>query len=198
MAREIHDTLAQGFTGVILQLEAAEQVLGENPDELREHLDRAKGLARNSLQEARRSVWNLLPHALEQFPLEEALRQEIRKLESEVPVRSDFQVSGKRRDLPPEAQTALLRICQESLTNVKKHAHAAQVSVNLTYEANAVELEITDDGDGFDRNKVARMTQQGGFGLSSMEQRARQLGGTLKVSSGNGRGTRVESRIPIG
>jgi signal transduction histidine kinase len=204
MAREIHDTLAQGFTGIILQLEAAEQAQEaaeqaqeEGTKELLDHLNRAKRLARDSLQEARRSVWNLLPHALEQFPLEDALLGEVQKFGADISIKASFQVSGEQKEIPLEVQTALLRICQESLSNIKKHANASEVTVQLSYNPDAVFLDIQDNGQGFDHMRAALVTQQGGFGLNSMEQRARLLGGTLKVNSRQGFGTKVEARIPI-
>jgi PAS domain S-box-containing protein len=197
MAREIHDTLAQGFTGIILQMEAAEQALEENPLELSGHLDRAKRLARNSLQEARRSVWNLLPHALEQLPLESALREEVKKFDAETSASASFQLQGNQRELASEAQTALLRICQESLNNVKKHANATDVTVQLTFNSDDVCLNIRDNGRGFNLAELNGVTEQSGFGLSGMDQRARLLGGSLKVKSNQGQGTLIEARIPI-
>ncbi len=197
MAREIHDTLAQGFTGVILQLEAAEQAQEENPQEVLDHLDRAKGLARRSLQEARRSVWNLLPHALEQLDLESALQEEVKKFEEESQINASFQLLGSQRPIPSEAQTALLRICQESLNNVRKHANANEASVRLTFNSSDVCLDVQDNGQGFIVDSLNDTTEQGGFGLTGMKQRARLLGGTLEVTSNNGQGTLIEARIPI-
>ena len=115
MAREIHDTLAQGFTGIFLQLEAAEQAWDESPPEVPDHLGRAKNLAKESLQEARRSVWNLVPRALEQLPVSDALRDEVEQFNSAHPEKAHFSVSGEKRELPSDVQTVLLRISQESL-----------------------------------------------------------------------------------
>jgi PAS domain S-box-containing protein len=197
MAREIHDTLAQGFTGIILQLEAAEQAQEGHPADVAEHIDRAKNLARNSLQEARRSVWNLLPHALEQLPLDDALREEVSKFNVGGRPKASFELMGKRKELSSEAQTALLRICQESLSNIKKYANATEVSVTLTYTSEAAYLNVKDDGEGFDPAQLSGMSEQGGFGLTGMEQRAKLLKGTLEVKSHRGKGTLVEAKIPI-
>jgi len=197
MAREIHDTLAQGFTGIILQLEAAEQAQEGNPAEVAEHINRAKNLARNSLQEARRSVWNLLPHALEQLPLDAALREEISKFNVEGHAEASFELVGNRNELSSETQTALLRICQESLSNIKKHANATKVSVTLTYTPEAVCLDVKDDGAGFDPAQLSGVSEQGGFGLTAMRQRTKLLRGTLEVRSHKGKGTLVAARIPI-
>ena len=199
LARDIHDTLAQGFTGIVLQLEAGEQALEGSPTEVLDHLSRAKNLARESLQEARRSVWNLLPRSLEHRTLGEALNEEIRgQLDSANGGAASLNVSGRERDLPSEVQTALLRICQESLTNIRKHAKATEVSVDLEFHADAVLLSVRDNGAGFDVDSRETDVEQGGFGLTSMEQRARLLRGTFSVTSSRDKGTTVMARIPMG
>ena len=197
MAREMHDTLAQGFTGVILQLEAAEHAAETQDalDELREHLERAKELARESLQEARRSVWDLLPRALEECSLDAALAAEVQTFDVAGRERGRFDLRGRTRELPSTVQAALLRIGQESLTNVRRHAAANEVVVELSYEADYVRLRIQDDGGGFEVSQARSRGRDGGFGLQGMEQRARQLGGSLELS-GSAEGTVVEAMIP--
>jgi nitrate/nitrite-specific signal transduction histidine kinase len=197
MAREIHDTLAQGFSGIILQLEAAEQALSEDTSEAERHLNQARSLARKSLAEARRSVWNLRPQALEQLPLVEAIKQELDKFSQSVGVNARFSVSGVRCDLPPEIEAGLLRICQESLTNVRKHAKATEVEVNLKFDESEVELSVSDNGVGFrQRTSSSGGKKRGTFGLISMRERARGLGGTFEVQSRGGKGTLVRVVIP--
>ena len=195
MAREIHDTLAQGFTGIVLQLEAAEQTMAEGPNPTIDHLDRAKGLAREGLQEARRSVWGLLPHALEQMPLDDALEGEVRRFDADGQIKSALTLSGERRDLPTEVQTVLFRICQESLANVSRHARASEVKVNLKYDPREVRLSVQDNGAGFNPDEVQNGDGHS-FGLISMEQRAQGLEGSLKITSSKGQGTLVEVVIP--
>ena len=196
MAREIHDTMAQGFTGIVLQLEAGEQALDETQEETLDHLGRAKTLARECLQAARRSVWNLLPRALEERPLSSALEEEIRQFTAVNRERAVFDVSGDARDLKGDVQTALLRICQQALTNVRSHAQATEVTVALSYTPDSVQLEIRDNGVGFDPDATRDSRDQSGFGLAGMEQRARLLGGDLNVTSKKGGGTRVEVKVP--
>jgi len=197
MAREIHDTLAQGFTGIVLQLEGAEQAMEATPGEVLGHLSRAKNLARESLQEARRSVWNLLPHALERLPLDAALRQEINRFKvSAAWDDAEFSISGTQRKLPPTTQTGILRVCQEALANVMRHAEASEVKVTLTFGPEVVCLAVQDNGIGFDAHAIKGMGDQGGFGLTGMAQRMELLGGTLLVNSQQGKGTLVEARIP--
>ena len=198
MAREIHDTMAQGFTGIVLQLEAAEQAFENTPSEIPDHLGRAKDLARSCLQEARRSVWNLLPRALEERPLSEALEKEVAQWASDGPEQANFTLSGVSRELDADIQAALLRICQESLANIRKHAGASQVSVQVTYLPSNVRLEIRDDGVGFDANAKSEDGMQRGFGLLGMEQRARLIRGELEVKTKQGHGTTISVEVPTG
>ena len=193
MAREIHDTLAQGFTGIVLQLEAAEQALDGDVTAAQEHLDRARSLARESLNEARRSVWALRPQALEQLPLVDTLRQETEKFLQDSGVKVNLNISGERQTLPPDVESTLLRICQESLNNVRKHARASEADVNLAFEKEVVKLTIHDNGTGFD----PEVPTEGAFGLIGMRERARLLRGTLAVHSEHGQGTRIEVMIPV-
>ena len=198
VAREIHDTLAQGFTGIVLQLEAAEQALQEAPEEVSEHLDRAKTLARGSLQEARRSVWDMVPETLEQRSLDNALADAVREFAETGPEETTFTVEGEVRFLQTSVETALLRICQESLTNLRRHAGASVASVKLSFESGRVKLTVKDDGRGFDTAVARGRDDGGGFGFIGMEQRARLLQGNLLVTSGQGDGTTIEVTMPTG
>ncbi len=191
MAREIHDTLAQGFTGIVLQLEAAEQGLQEAPESAPSHIDRAKKLARDSLNEARRSVWALRPGALEKHNLVDSLRRETDSLRGEGKVDALFHVSGTTGRLPSEVEDALLRICQESLTNIRRHAAASQAEVELAFADGAVTLRVRDDG------ADPSLPHEVAFGLIGMSERAHQCGGFTRVSSEPGAGTLVEVTIPI-
>jgi signal transduction histidine kinase len=198
MAREIHDTLAQGFTGIVLQLEASEDVLEDDPSEVQRHLTVAKNLARQGLTEARRSVWNLLPQALEENPLHIVLSDEVERFNAVENQQGTFNIIGARRQVPGVIQAALLRICQESLTNIRKYAEATQVGVTLTFDGDHVGISIVDNGKGFDPDNVTVTEGQGGFGLTAMRQRARLLRGDFTITSAPGQGTRVEATIPIG
>ena len=196
MAREIHDTLAQGFTGTVLQLEAAEQAMEVSPTQIEEHLGRAKNLARESLQEARRSVWDLLPRALEERSIEAALHQLVDRWADDGPENASFSISGEKREVSANIQVALLRICQESLTNIRRHARATTVKVDLAFYPDCTSLGVHDDGKGFKFEKVKAKGRQSGFGLSGMEQRTHLVGGTFTVKSHEGAGALVEVRIP--
>ena len=196
MAREIHDTMAQGFTGIVLQMEAAEQSMETSPGALPEHLNRARALAREGLQEARRSVWGLMPHALEHSTLDTALQEEVRRFDAEGRSKIAFTQSGKRRELPPDVQTVLLRICQESLTNIRRHSEASQVDVILDYHDHEVLLSVQDDGAGFDLATVAEEKNGVSFGLTGMRQRAEQIKGQLIIDSTKNQGTLVRLTVP--
>jgi len=192
MAREIHDTLAQGFTGIVLQLEAAEQVLSDAPESVPAHIDRARALARESLTEARRSVWALRPQALEKRDLAGAIRREVERLASEGKVGARLVISGKKSRLEREVEDTLLRITQESLTNIRRHSNATSVEVRLDYGDEHVRLVVVDDGVGFDTSE----SHDGSFGLIGMKERAQACGGAAEFHSSPGKGTRVEVSVP--
>jgi GAF domain-containing protein len=175
------------------QIAIAIQSLDENVENAHEHLDHARRLARESLSEARRSVWALRPQALEQLPLIEALRQEIEKFTRDSGVKANFSTSGKRQALHADMENTLLRICQESLANVKKHAKASKVEVKLSFKGKIVRLIVHDNGIGFDSSVPA----EGSFGLIGMNERARLIGGTMVVRSEAGKGTLVEVIVPV-
>jgi len=198
LAREIHDTLAQGFTGIVLQLESAELALRKKPRQAAARISVAKNLATESLQEARRSVWDKVPQALEQRSLEAALELEVRKPEAAGPEKASFTPFGEKRELPSDVETALLRICQESLTNLHKYAKATEVKVTLAYQIGQVVLTVQDNGIGFDPHVSAGRRQDGGgFGLVSMRERASLLGGELIVETCPGQGTLVKATLPL-
>ncbi len=197
MAREIHDTLAQGFTGIILQLEATEQALGETTDDVQKHLNQARSLARKSLAEARRSVWNLSPQALEQLRLDEAIKHEVDRFQHDNGIDATYTQYGDRRDIPPEMGTALFRICQESLANVAKHARATSVEVVLDFEGSEIDLTIKDNGAGFALDDDGKAGKSGGFGLISMRERALGQNGKFDVQSEKGGGTVIKVSFPL-
>ena len=196
LAQEIHDTVAQGYTGIILQIEAAEEALGKRQDTVPDYLSRAKNLARESLQEARRLIWDLIPAPLEHCPLETALEEEVRRFSETGPEMASFTFPSERRSLPAEVQVALLRICQESLTNIRRHANAIEVQVALSFCPDAVCLEVKDNGIGFDTKSVRPGQRHSGFGLTGMERRVHSLGGTFAVESRKGKGTLIKIRVP--
>lgn len=193
MARDIHDTLAQGFTGVIVQLEAVEDAIACcRRKEANQHLQRAGDLARQSLNEARRSVHALRPQALQAANFWEALKGIIKNTTAGTALHTTFNLRGKIRHLPLVWQENLLHIGQEALTNALKYAHPRNFETRLTFNTKALRLELRDDGDGF---KVKG--RHDGLGLTGMRERVEQMGGTLKITSGRGKGTDVLVTLPF-
>ncbi|MEU4679615.1 sensor histidine kinase [Micromonospora sp. NPDC023737] len=196
MAREIHDTLAQGLTGIITQLEAAGQARDRRADWQR-HVDTAIGLARESLSEARRSVQAVRPEALESARLPDALGELTRRWSMINEVRTDVSVTGHAQPLHPEVEVTLLRAAQEALANVARHAKASRVGLTLSYMTDVVTLDVRDDGIGFDPDaRPAPRQTDGGYGLTAMRQRVTGVGGELTVESEPGGGTAVSASVP--
>jgi PAS domain S-box-containing protein len=192
MARDIHDTLAQGFTGVIVQLEAAEDAIACcRRKEADEHLQQASELARRSLNEARRSVHALRPEALQRGNFWEALKGIIKNTTVGTAVHTSFELRGKLPELSEVWQENLMHIGQEALSNALKYAHARNFETRLSCNAKELRLELHDDGDGF---KIK--DQHDGFGLAGMRERVEQMGGKLKVASSHGKGTKIVVTLP--
>jgi two-component system NarL family sensor kinase len=189
LAREIHDTLAQGLTGIALQIETAEALLDDGADgaRIRAALERALAQTRSSLDEARRSVQELRAAPLEGQSLAEALMD---LGAGDARLRVD--VPGEARLLSARAELGIYRIAQEAVANALRHAHATQVRVTLEIAAGSARLTVQDDGAGFDPSTIER----GRFGIVGMRERARLLGGSLHIESGPGDGTRIEAEVP--
>jgi signal transduction histidine kinase len=215
MAREIHDTLAQGITGIITQLEAVRQ---SGPGAARERrIDTAAQLARDSLSEARRSVQALRPEALAANPrLPDALAEVAGRWSAVNGVTAAITTTGDPVGLHAEIEVTLLRVAQEALANVAKHASATRVGITLSYMADVVTLDVRDDGAGFwpadpERPGAVRDAglagvaaarpgdgdgRNGGFGLTAMRQRVQRVAGTLAIESEPGTGTAVSATVP--
>src|SRR5262245_26610005 len=193
MARDIHDTLAQGFTGVIVRIAPAEEALLDNDQEHAVgHVRRARELARNSLGEARRSVHALRPQALEKAAFADALKAIIKNTAAGTSLRTEFRVHGEPRQLAPSVEENLLRIGQEALTNALKRAHATKFHARLSFNADGVYLELRDNGAGF----IVNAMNGGGIGLIGMKERTDQIGATLELTSEPGKGTKIIAVSP--
>ena len=194
IAREIHDTLAQGLTGIVTQLQAAEHAVSGTPGDptgWRRHVDAATRLARESLTEARRSVDALRPEPLECGPLSEALADAAQRWSALNGIPAQVTTTGTARPIDPEAEFALLRAAQEALANVARHAHASRVGLTISYMENEIALDVRDDGVGYDPAVAGT-----GFGLVAMRQRIAALSGTLQVESEPGGGTAISACVP--
>ncbi len=196
MAREIHDTIAQGLTGVITQLEAAGQVK-DDPDAVQRRIDNATRLARESLTEARRSVSASLPTHLEDRGLWDALDDVTSNWSSMSQVPAELTTTGEAQSLHPEVEVTLLRVTQEALANIAKHAGASRVGVTLSYMGDVVTVDVRDDGVGFSSgNQVNGSGSMTGYGLTAMRQRVEGLSGILIVETAPGVGTAISATIP--
>ncbi|MBB4912552.1 sensor histidine kinase [Actinophytocola algeriensis] len=190
LAAEIHDTLAQGFTSLVTLVQAAESELDGDTAKARKHLTLAARTARENLTEARALVAGLMPTALGTGSLDQAIRRQLERFAEETAVAVTYQAEGDSVALPTVLEVVLLRMVQESLTNVRRHAEATAVTISLRVNENHATLRVSDNGSGFDQAMPAD-----GFGLRGMRNRAAQVGGTLSVHSGEN-GTTVELEVP--
>ncbi|MCB9453561.1 MAG: GAF domain-containing sensor histidine kinase [Anaerolineaceae bacterium] len=195
LAREIHDTLAQGLSGIALHLETVDALLeaGTSTERIRSIITQALKLTRANLEEARRSVLDLRAAPLEGRQLPEAMEQLIKEWASRRKIETAFDVIGSARPLPGRVEIGLYRILQEALTNVGRHALAHHLSVQLALLPEQVTLIIEDDGRGFEPEHIPKNH----FGLTGMNERARLLAGNLELCSTPGEGTRIEVSIPL-
>jgi two-component system NarL family sensor kinase len=195
LAREIHDTLAQQLTGIVVQLEAALALAGRGPELALPALASAQELARSALAEARRSVWDLRPAPLTSTGLVAAAESEVDRFRRRTGIAA--RLRAERMSPPPalrpQAEVALLRITQQALANVAAHSGASRVAVRLRHLDGHVELTVKDNGQGFDPGSVP----PGSFGIVGMAERVRLAGGSFEVESSPGKGTTIAARLPV-
>jgi signal transduction histidine kinase len=200
IAREIHDTLAQGLVGISVQLELVNRLLASSVESARTQLNHARELVRDSLTEARSSIWDLRSQAAETEDLSTRLaRMAASATENSTPrIRVNSKVTGVYRPLSPKAETELLKIAQEAVTNAVRHAEPNHIAIELCFGAHELQMTIQDDGRGFDGRPHPQSTgPQGHFGLAGMNERAEEIGGTLAIDSAPGKGTRVTASLPL-
>jgi signal transduction histidine kinase len=191
LAHEIHDTIAQGCTSVLLLLEAAESAVDSDPVKAMRYLRRAQETTRDNLAEARALVAALTPPELSSTSLPEALRRIVERAGFTPGPAAELVVSGTPRGLPAEREVAMLRVTQEALTNVRRHAAATRVEVDLAYRPECVSLRVCDDGRGFDPD-----APRSGDGLAGMRARATRVGGVVSVTAAPGAGAVVRFDLP--
>jgi signal transduction histidine kinase len=200
LARDIHDTLAQAFTSIVMKLEAAEAKMPSDLNAVQQYLDQARNIARESLTESRRYMWALRPADLEHSSLPEALRRLAERWSQESGAVASATVTGTPHTLTPEVKVALLRVAQEALTNCRKHARAHEVVMTLSYTNNVVTLNVQDDGVGFEPAHLRPYSSEqntSGFGLVGMRERVEQLRGTVMVESAPGEGCTLMAAVPM-
>ncbi|MBI5768408.1 MAG: ATP-binding protein [Verrucomicrobia bacterium] len=196
LARDLHDTLEQTLTGIALHLDTSAKLAPRDPTVAGDHLQLARNWLRQSQVELRHSIWDLRSRELEQFDLAGALRRSAEQVADGTALAVEFQTTGERRTLPEIVEENVLRIGQEALTNIAKHARATRVRLALEFSARALVLRVEDDGAGFTPS-AAPPAGEGHFGLLGMAERAKRLAGGLKINSSPGRGTAIVVEIPL-
>jgi PAS domain S-box-containing protein len=196
IARELHDSLDQGFWGILLQVEAAAKSLPDAPQGAQAHLETARSLVLHCQNEAHRSVWDLRSCMLERSDLASALDAIARQVAPNASLELKTEVVGTPCPLPALVENNLLRIGQEAITNAVRHAGARQVRTELRFEPECLRLVVTDDGSGFDVTSQAH-ANNGRFGLIGMRERAKRIGGRLKIESVPGAGTKVAVELSL-
>jgi signal transduction histidine kinase len=200
IAREIHDTLAQGYVGVSVQLEVLAELLRQRKTEdAAKQLDQTREFVRHGLTDARQSIWALRTQDADETTLPVKLRRMAEAAEGNG-LTSRFRLFGAYRPLPPETEQEVMRVAQEAIHNVKKHAGASELFVQLEYGPETIALEVRDDGRGGAQERTAESIPghvgPGHFGLTGMRERATAMGGTLEVSSTPGTGTTIRLCAP--
>lgn len=195
LAREIHDTLAQGLVATSVQLRLAKKQAVGAPESLHQNLDAAQQLVRSSLEDARNSIWNMRSQVLETGDLPGALKNILQQMAAGTETKTQFAVNGRPRRLAPMVESNLLRVGQEAITNATKHAQAKLIQVKLEFGEKHFCLVVTDDGRGFE--PASPSPSQDGFGLVGMRERATELNGELDIRSVPGQGTELSFRLPL-
>jgi signal transduction histidine kinase len=195
IAREIHDTLAQGFVGVSVQLELTAHLLAQSQVvEARQQVDRTRDLVRDGIADARRSIWDLRATGA-QATLPARLTHLVEQ-SSTANLKIEANIGGTYRALSPSIENEVLRIAQEAVANVVRHSQATRSTVDLRYYPNELTLTVTDHGVGFHATDTT-LPAKGHFGLQGMRERAEQIAGTLSVQSSHQGGTRVTLHVPL-
>jgi len=198
LAREIHDTLAQGFASIIVHLEQTDQISQLEQSPAKGHIDLARSVAREGLEESRRMMAALRPEVLEQRGLPEALGRVCQEWSRRTGIDSKLSVTGTAEPLHPEIELTILRGVQEGLTNVARHSGAHSTAVTLSYMEDLIVLDVQDDGKGFIPTQAGPSDGgRSGFGLHGMRERVEGLQGSLSVESVLGEGTTVSITLPV-
>ncbi|OGO78717.1 MAG: histidine kinase [Clostridiales bacterium GWB2_37_7] len=197
VAREIHDGPAQLMANLVIKTELCEKLVDKNPIQVKMELNSLKELARVSLKDVRKIIYDLRPMSLDDLGLIPTVQRFIANYIDETKQNVELLVFGEPSALAPIAELAVFRIIQESLNNIRKHAHAKYIHVKLEFIAESIKLIISDDGKGFDKGNVKSKDIDGGYGLLSMKERVDLLNGKLEVISTPGKGTKIFASIPL-
>jgi signal transduction histidine kinase len=196
IARELHDTVLQGFTGLTLELGALSSDIASTSPHVAAELSRVLERADDALRDARQTVWDIRAPDLGPGDLRATLERKARDVIGSSPIDASVVVHGTARQLPPAIEIAAMRICREALTNAVRHAAPTTIVVELSYEPEQITLTVLDNGRGMDDFQLSRAASDGHWGVVGMRERAALLGGRLEVESALGRGTRVTLQLP--
>ncbi|MDF2522166.1 MAG: histidine kinase [Clostridia bacterium] len=197
VAREIHDGPAQLMANLVIKSELCEKLVDKNPEQVKQELNSLKELARVSLKDIRKIIYDLRPMSLDDLGLVPTVQRFITNYIDETKQNVEMLVFGDVVTLNPIVELAAFRLIQEALNNVRKHAAARNIHVKLEFQKECIKLIIKDDGKGFDKGNVKSRDLDGGYGLLSMKERVELLNGKLEVTSTPGKGTRVYASIPL-
>jgi signal transduction histidine kinase len=195
MAREIHDTLAQGLAATSVQLRLAKKFLNGGSPASVEHIDTAQQLVRDSLEQSRDSIWNMRAHVLENNNLADALNEILKQMSNGMEIETHLEVVGRLRRLAPVVENNILRVGQEAISNATKHSGAKIINVTLEFFEKQFRLQVTDDGCGFDPHNPP--FSEGGFGLIGMRERVVELKGQINIRSSPGHGAEITLTAPL-
>jgi signal transduction histidine kinase len=195
LSRELHDTLLQSLVGLALEFDAVSKSIETSPAAARERVVKIRERVEEYIREARRSIWSLRSPALETADLIDALRTSGERATASRPVGFTFSVQGAPRRQPANVEHQILRIAQEAVLNAIRHSGARQIHMDLRYDDRDLTLRVTDDGRGFEPGRVAEGTTDH-YGITTMRERAQQVGGRVSISSAPGKGTVIEAVVP--
>ncbi|MBZ4644857.1 MAG: two-component system, NarL family, sensor histidine kinase DegS [Petroclostridium sp.] len=199
VARDIHDGPAQSMSNVVLKAEICEKLIDVDVQKAKNELRELKMVVRGCLQDVRRIIYDLRPMSLDDLGLIPTIQRYVSNYQAETNIETRFRTNGNCEDISPVISLTAFRIIQEALNNVKKHAQAQSVTVNISFTESILSLHIFDDGKGFNLDEVAKKScdQSGGFGLYSMKERVELLNGTFEIQSEIGKGTKLNIEIPL-
>lgn len=198
IAAEIHDTIAQSLVSILTKVQTCQSLIKKDPKKIAQKLEELKALAAENVQEVRQIIFDLRPSSLDDLGLIPSLENYIKRFERDNKITVEFIVNNRNRRLPTTVETAVFRLTQEALTNIKKHSKADSVLIRLNLDPKMVNLRVSDNGEGFDWEKVTKRFILGDtHGLQGMKERVSLLGGTFKVTTGKGKGCCVNAQIPL-
>jgi signal transduction histidine kinase/CheY-like chemotaxis protein len=198
MAAEIHDTIAQSLVGILTRVQSCQSLIKKDPSQVAENLEELKNVVAENVREVRQIIFNLRPSSLDDLGLIPSLENYIKRFERENTIGVEFHINNREKRLPTSVETAVFRIIQEALTNIKRHSKADKALIRLNIEPKTVNLRVSDNGMGFDWEEVTKRFMRGdSHGLQGMKERISLLGGSFKVATENGMGCIVTASIPI-